>query len=111
MPASAKGAGASPASPAQPTQAPSRCRITESIAVTSPPGERCHSFLPSGPTTRSTGRRLAAMTRSNLRVATAVLLTVGGDQPMYRARATAGIGGPVASIHEDLGRAAEQGHR
>ena len=50
--------------PDQPIQAPSLARITGSIAVTSPPGERRQSTEPSSLTTRSTGSRLATMTRS-----------------------------------------------
>jgi hypothetical protein len=64
MPSSSKGSGASPVSPAQPTQAPGCVRITDSMAVTRPPGLRRHSTSPSSVTTWSTGRRFAAMTRS-----------------------------------------------
>ncbi len=66
MPLCTKGSGASPDSPAQPTQAPSRLRMTDSMAVTRPPGLVRQETSPSGPTTRSTGRRLAAMTRSKV---------------------------------------------
>ena len=48
--------------PAHPTHAASRPRITDSMAVTRPPGLRRHSSCPSSPVTRSTGSRLAAMT-------------------------------------------------
>ena len=50
--------------PDQPIQAPSFSRITGSMAVTRPPGERRQSTDPSGLTTRSTGSRFATMTRS-----------------------------------------------
>ena len=54
----------SSADPGQPIHAPSLARITGSSAVTSPPGERRHDAEPSGRITRSTGSRLATITRS-----------------------------------------------
>ena len=54
---------AGPASPDQPIHAPPASRITGSSAVTRPPGLRCHSVRPSGPSTRSTGSRLATTTK------------------------------------------------
>src|SRR5699024_10339981 len=65
IPSASKGSGASPGDPAQPTHAPdSTVRITDSIAVTSPPGLVTHSVAPSGRVRESTGRRLAATTSS-----------------------------------------------
>src|SRR3954468_6662060 len=62
MPPDSNGSGASPAEPDQPTQAPPRPATKGSRAVTSPPGLRCHVVSPSGPTTWSTGSRLATTT-------------------------------------------------
>ena len=58
--------GSSPLSvpPGQPIQTPLLDRITGSIAVTRPPGDALHSGSPSAPVTRSTGSRLATITRS-----------------------------------------------
>src|SRR3712207_6015259 len=62
MPPDSNGSGASPADPDQPTQAPPRPATKGSSAVTSPPGLRCQRGSPSGPTTWSTGSRLATTT-------------------------------------------------
>src|SRR3954453_1132736 len=62
MPPDSNGSGASPAEPDQPTQAPPRPATNGSRAVTSPPGLRCQRDSPSGPTTWSTGSRLATTT-------------------------------------------------
>src|SRR5689334_19841469 len=105
--------GASPGSPAQPTQAaPSRPRMTDSMAVTRPPGLRRQVASPSGPTTRSTGNRLAAMTRSNVGVAVLTpdqLLRRGMVPPYgYPAPATPSLAGHVSgalpSAHAHLQR-------
>jgi hypothetical protein len=56
--------GAHPASPDQPTHTPSALRKTGSSAVTSPPGLGRQPASPSGPSTRSTGSRLATTTNS-----------------------------------------------
>ena len=53
-----------PASPSQPTHAPPRSRMTESMAVTRPPGDRPSSPNRRAAVIRSTGSRFAAMTRS-----------------------------------------------
>src|SRR5665811_1824391 len=42
--------------------------MTGSMAVTSPPGLRCQVLVPRASTTRSTGRRFAATTRSKVRI-------------------------------------------
>src|SRR5699024_9600702 len=65
IPSASKGSGASPGEPAHPTQAPeSMVRITDSIAVTRPPGLVTHSVAPSGRVRESTGGRLATTTSS-----------------------------------------------
>src|SRR5664280_675796 len=69
-PFSRNGSGGVPGSPAHPTHAASRPAMTGSMAVTSPPGLRCQPLTPSASTTRSTGRRFAATTRSNVVPAT-----------------------------------------
>src|SRR5690625_1041443 len=63
IPSASKGSGAGPGAPPQPTQAPeSTVRMTDSIAVTSPPGLVTHSVAPSGRVRESTGSRLATTT-------------------------------------------------
>src|SRR3569623_220770 len=62
MPPDSNGAGASPAEPDQPTQAPPRPATNGSSAVTSPPGLRCQRVVPSGSVTWYTGSRLATTT-------------------------------------------------
>src|SRR5690625_4541701 len=63
IPSASKGSGAGPGDPPQPTQAPeSTVRMTDSMAVTSPPGLVTHSVAPSGRVRESTGRRLATTT-------------------------------------------------
>src|SRR3954447_8154303 len=64
MPSWSKGSRPVSVQPAQLIQVPSLALITGSMAVTIPPGELRHSGLPSAPVTRSTGSRLATMTRS-----------------------------------------------
>src|SRR5690349_8995180 len=112
MPCSVNGSGASPASPAHPTQAPSRPFMTDSIAVTSPPGLVRHEELPSGSATRSTGSRLAATTRSKVLRLLGTALTstglIGCVHPMRLPLAVA-RGAGLPSGHEDLGCGAPQG--
>src|ERR1019366_7144218 len=63
--------------------------MTGSMAVTRPPGLRCQPLTPSASTTRSTGRRFAATTRSNVGPATVMShhLPARGSEPAYaRAR-------------------------
>src|SRR5450756_58713 len=84
-PFSRDGSGDGPGSPAHPTHAASRPAMTGSMAVTSPPGLRCQPLTPSASTTRSTGRRFAAPTRSNV-VPTTVMnrhLPARGSGPAY----------------------------
>src|ERR1039457_4683766 len=70
---SLNGSGAGPGSPAQPTHAASRPRMTDYKAVTRPPGLRRQVLSPLASTTRSTGRRFAATTRSNVGAASVTL--------------------------------------
>ena len=62
MPSASNGPSAGPAEPGHPIHTPFAARMTGSSAVTSPPGLRRHSLVPSGSSTRSTGSRLAATT-------------------------------------------------
>src|SRR5450759_4218423 len=84
-PFSRNGSGAGPGSPAHPTHAASRPAMTGSMAVTSPPGLCRQPLTPSASTTRSTGRRFAATTRSNVVPATVMdrHLPARGSGPAY----------------------------
>ena len=64
MPSYSNGSRPVSVPPGQPIQTPSLARITGSIAVTRPPGDARHSGSPSARVTRSTGSRLATITRS-----------------------------------------------
>src|SRR5665647_2025723 len=64
------GSGAGPHSPAHPTHAALRPSMTDSMADTRPPGLRSQVLSPPSSITRSTGRRFAATTRSNVGPAT-----------------------------------------
>src|SRR6185312_15696496 len=64
MPSSLNSSSFSSVAPCHPTHAPSAEAMTGARAVTSPPGERRHSALPSSAVTRSTGSRLATTTKS-----------------------------------------------
>ncbi len=66
IPSSSKGSRSWSVPPGQPIQVPSLARITGSMAVTSPPGDLRQVVLPSSFFTRSTGRRLATISRSEV---------------------------------------------
>src|SRR5688572_29811152 len=64
MPSRSGTGGAESTPPVHPIHVASRSRSTECRAVTSPPGLRRQSTVPSGSTVSSTGSRLATTTRA-----------------------------------------------
>ncbi|GAA1884757.1 hypothetical protein GCM10009814_13590 [Lapillicoccus jejuensis] len=69
------------------------------MAVTRPPGLRPHDVDPSAATTRSTGSRLAAMTRSYRRVTGASLLGRGNGSYPRGPSPTRGLACPGAGLY------------